>query len=566
MDRKLADALERNADLAKTPFIQNDITERILEKTGGEGLYHKFEFDLSEARTDEEYEFSGDRLTVEDVDDAVTIKLNSKKNSPVDLQKIPEIHGAIKRFFVTNAAGSGTLKLLAGSKGMFEFKKKLEFLASPDYIFSIEGSHFVATDGLTGRTFKRNTDASTVIQAARDKIASMGIFFFKPGSYPIHTKVSDIDGKVTYQGSGGGTYHSSSGATIFTRDANITMLEIAGVSGAHIRKPQIRDIAFSSTRGTYTTDALKFSYATYPSIHRCSFTSIEGAALLFYKEVYGSLISECNFNACGKAGTGTIHYRDDCTFGCVDHSIFENDYVCGILSDINSVGVRITDNYMEATSSRPSLGHIYGKFIGGHIAGNQLSQADRTSYGIYLDGTKNKILGNTIIRAETGIKAVQDGQNIVGNNIYDSGGDGILAYHNSIIEANIIDTAGDDGIVCTDYNVVTGNTIYNVTDDALYVQGMDNIITGNKMKTCDVGLRIKAGETDNICNSNHCFASTTADFVDGGTRTTINGTGLNAGNPGAAGDWNGHGYEGLIVRDTTGGATYLYINGGWVSI
>ena len=77
MDRQLADHLEKQADLSKTPFIQNDITERILEKTGGEGLYHKFEIDLSVAHTDEEYIFSGDRLTVATLAAAATIKLNS---------------------------------------------------------------------------------------------------------------------------------------------------------------------------------------------------------------------------------------------------------------------------------------------------------------------------------------------------------------------------------------------------------------------------------------------------------------------------------------------------------
>ena len=120
MDRQLADHLEKNADLAKTPFIQNAITERILEKTGGEGLYHNFDIDLSVTHTNEEYEFSGDRLIVESVEDAVTLKLNSIKNSAIDLQKIPRIKGSIKRFFITNAAGSGTLKLIGGCKGMFD--------------------------------------------------------------------------------------------------------------------------------------------------------------------------------------------------------------------------------------------------------------------------------------------------------------------------------------------------------------------------------------------------------------------------------------------------------------
>jgi Right handed beta helix region len=193
MDRKIADALEKQADLMKTPFIQNDITERLLEKTGGEGLYNKFTIDLSVAHTDEEYFFSGDRLTVEDVDDAVTIKLNSRKNDPIDLQKIPEIHAPITKFYVTNDAGSGDLKLLCGSKGMFEAKKKLEIVTNADYIIKKVGSHTVAIDGETGEVIKKSTTVLTVF----DYIKGLGgHILVKAGTYEVldnieHTSAND---------------------------------------------------------------------------------------------------------------------------------------------------------------------------------------------------------------------------------------------------------------------------------------------------------------------------------------------------------------------------------------
>jgi len=55
-------------------------------------------------------------------------------------------------------------------------------------------------------------------------------------------------------------------------------------------------------------------------------------------------------------------------------------------------------------------------------------------------------------------------------------------------------------------------------------------------------------------------------LFDGGTRTVLNGKGENAGDPSSTGDWNGNGYEGVIVRDTTNNNTYIYNAGAWSQI
>jgi hypothetical protein len=49
-----------------------------------------------------------------------------------------------------------------------------------------------------------------------------------------------------------------------------------------------------------------------------------------------------------------------------------------------------------------------------------------------------------------------------------------------------------------------------------------------------------------------------------GTRQVNEGWGVNDGDPSTGGQWNGNGFEGLEVRDTTNGVSYVYINGGWV--
>ena len=91
MDGKIKELFEKITKYIRPPFRSNDVTDEILEKTGGRGLYAKHEIELSIANSDTDISISGDNLTVEDCPDAVTVKLNHKKNPEIDLQKIPEV-------------------------------------------------------------------------------------------------------------------------------------------------------------------------------------------------------------------------------------------------------------------------------------------------------------------------------------------------------------------------------------------------------------------------------------------------------------------------------------------
>lgn len=55
-----------------------------------------------------------------------------------------------------------------------------------------------------------------------------------------------------------------------------------------------------------------------------------------------------------------------------------------------------------------------------------------------------------------------------------------------------------------------------------------------------------------------------ADISDDGTRTVLNGWGENAGDPSTTGQWNGSGYEGAAVVDTSNSIKYVYRSGNWV--
>ncbi len=48
------------------------------------------------------------------------------------------------------------------------------------------------------------------------------------------------------------------------------------------------------------------------------------------------------------------------------------------------------------------------------------------------------------------------------------------------------------------------------------------------------------------------------------SRITRNGVGENEGDPNSTGQWNGNGYEGAVVVDTTNGVAYHYLGGSWV--
>jgi len=52
----------------------------------------------------------------------------------------------------------------------------------------------------------------------------------------------------------------------------------------------------------------------------------------------------------------------------------------------------------------------------------------------------------------------------------------------------------------------------------------------------------------------------------GATRSIVNGTSTNAGDPSTTGQWSGAGVEGVTVRDTTNSNTYIYNNGVWSQI
>ncbi len=85
----------------------------------GKGIYSLFEIDLSENRNNKEYFFNGDQLIVINCDNQVYLRLNSVENDLIDLLIVRSINTPYKKFYITNTASSGYLKILVGSGGIF---------------------------------------------------------------------------------------------------------------------------------------------------------------------------------------------------------------------------------------------------------------------------------------------------------------------------------------------------------------------------------------------------------------------------------------------------------------
>lgn len=513
MDRQMADLLRKQAELTKQPFIENEITKRILEETGGEGLYHKHEFDLSVARTDEGHKSVGDRLMVETVDDAVTIKLNSRKNPSIDLQKFPLIKSPIKKFYITNDAGSGNLDILVGSEGMFEAKKKLEIIAGSKYLVAPKGSLFEVISGDTETILKRYSDATTAIQWAIDNLTSGRDYLetvLCKGSFSIATPVKIKDYTDLYiQG----------------------MFKLANGADDHVIET------------TGNCDYFSIRGGVIDGNHANNAGNIDGIHLV--TNPTNGLIDRMIIRECNRHGVWT---DSGLQLGILACKIVNNE-VDGVNVDSEHTDIFnswIESNGINAISMEASSTHM-------RVIGNSCSANGED--GIEVNGTEHILVGNTC--SFNSVRGISGGGN---SNHYI----GCRCNNNAWYGLNLNNYR----------NVVTGCLIADNgagTRDGMLVSGDFNIITNNIFRDSDGthqvnGLELDATADDNICNNNIFYNNITNAYSDAGARNIINNVSLNAGVPGVGGNWITATRDGVIVRDTTNNKTYIYAGGGWREI
>jgi hypothetical protein len=178
-----------------------------------------------------------------------------------------------------------------------------------------------------------------------------------------------------------------------------------------------------------------------------------------------------------------------------------------------------------------------------------------------------------------------------------------VSFHDCRIES--VDTEG--GLAKPAVRIATGGTIRNLTFDGCTIRGAQSMLCHDPhgtmtVENCSIrGGRLGAGSEYFLLRGETSLTATDwqardvpdeetlvnvdADSVsdvsirsealswpavrDTGTRTTINGIGRNGSmDPRTGGDWNGHGYDGLVVTwdDEGTNAVEQYVDGAWVTI
>lgn len=135
---------------------------------------------------------------------------------------------------------------------------------------------------------------------------------------------------------------------------------------------------------------------------------------------------------------------------------------------------------------------------------------------------------------------------------------------------------GGDGVRLTkatntnaQQNFVRGIS-YNNTGDGVYIDNsVRHDVSVLAYNNGGYGYHLDGTNNSVIRTGGGAGHSNTSGFINrqGTTkRNLINGLGRNAGDPSSGGVWNGNGFEGAVVRDTTNANTYIYNNGGWSQI
>lgn len=299
-------------------------------------------------------------------------------------------------------------------------------------------------------------------------------------------------------------------STIDSNDGGIYVASTAGVKG-WIIDADIKTKS-SSSRAGINLNVDRYSIAA-------SYLETNNAATGIEANGSRTLVTGCQFVTTGRGVD--LNGRRNTVTGCVFETV--------------NPAVRFgTGGYSTAAGNaiENATSGIIDKTTGNAVTGNAFQTVD--NYAIWINGsTAGVYSGNTIENAaQSSFSPLRvDGATrpvIVGNNIHQP------STSRSVDAINLIDS--DNALVA--FNQIHG-------------AGINNHIA---LDTDCADVKIWQPNL------------TWSDISDSGTRTVLNGIGKNAGDPSSAGDWNGNGVEGVVVRDTSNTDLYQYINGSWVEL
>lgn len=208
----------------------------------------------------------------------------------------------------------------------------------------------------------------------------------------------------------------------------------------------------------------------------------------------------------------------------------------------------VANSYFEHCESHGI--HAQGDLINANFVGNYLTYNGESGMRVdNITGHPITILGGSYRNNDVYGLNIREGT-IVGSDCFKNNQAGIIVEKYSTVLGTRCYKNGGSG---SPYGVCLWGDGNRVISNKLYSDGT----------TQDYGIGVDSGVENRIA-SNVINNNAVAPINDNGTRTIRNGVGKNAGDPSAGGDWNGHGYEGLMVYDTTNDVKYWFINGNWV--
>jgi len=480
MDKYIKHRLDNLERDFQHPYLYNKNTDRILQETKGKGLYKLLEFDLSIARTDEKIIFYGDRIIIEDCPDSASIKLNDSNNSSIDLTKHDKVKAPFKAFYLTNASGSGTLKLQCGTKGLFDLVKKNESgLNESDYIIFKSGLNIKCIDGSTGATIKTDTDASTVIQYAIDKLTTGGHIVIKTGSYTLTASLDMFFSNCWVQGSGRNTV-----LTMGNSITNACAFRFGESGGIYADNCMVSDLQIDgNSAGNASGYGVNMSSrGRYGHVRNCFFYDIKTYAI--YGQCNRPLIIGNRFHSC--IGNCIVQ-------GSYDARIIGNEITNNTAGGIRIIGqgVLVTGNMINSNSPNILVQNDLNSIIS-----NQLDAAD--TYGIHLDGAnRNTITANSISICELdGIKIEDSDANCINGNVVDGNSRDTADTYSGIYLTGSSHDNAITGNTCTD--IVGNDQKYGLLEDG--TADWNNIVA-NVFFNNVTGTHLTAGANTNDANN-----------------------------------------------------------------
>jgi len=413
---------------------------------------------------------------------------------------------------------------------------------------------------------KSSSSIGTVLQNAIDEIGQDegATFFFRRGVYDFSgdSTVQIIDThSITLLGE---TYGfrpdlTTAGVTFKTTTTDHDLLEVGGTSGGvKVRGFKMENIKLFGPGTGGTATGIRTYRTDVPQLVRCA---ARNWATAIHFDDENSITDDPNVQ------DSVILDNDICilynaTKGQISDSMIDNADTYGVDCDGKGKHFLKIDNCTFNVHNGTAIRNLSALSISNSDFFNNTGAACIES--------QNKLRADITSKDNNAvvIEDISGDSNIDIHSDSDDNPIKVLDANNVNIGGNIINPT-NDGILLIDAEncvVEDGMVIRDggAAGVALILDSKDNVIKGRIHNNS--GVPVKVRDTDVLRTDIEIPHLEWADITDDGTTTTLNGVGRNSGDPTSTGDWNGSGFEGLKVRDTTNNNTYLYNNGTYSQI